>query len=78
MGVFLFSFAASRTSLHNCFQNPVPTWQGAPWFGHATLQQGHFMTSSVQHWLDLYNADPPRTLIEDEANYERLKYDNNR
>jgi len=36
------------------------------------------MTSSVQHWLDLYNADPPRTLIEDEANYERLKYDNNR
>ena len=42
----------------------MPAWQGAGWFGHATLQQGHFTTSSYKHWLDLYNAVPPRTLIE--------------
>ena len=34
---------------------------------------GHFMTSGVDHWLEQYNAQPPKVLIEDEANYENLK-----
>jgi len=62
------------TSLHNCASNPIPAWRAEPWYGHVTLQQGHFMTSSVRHWLDQYNTDPPRVVIEDEANYENLKY----
>jgi hypothetical protein len=44
------------------------------WYGHNTNQQGHFRTASVSHWLAQYNAMPPRVLIEDEANYEQLKY----
>ena len=55
------------TSLHNCYQNPRPPWQGASWFGHATLQQSHFVTSSVDHWIALYNYTPTRTIIEDEV-----------
>ena len=35
---------------------------------------GHFITSGVEHWLSQYNAEPPKVLIEDEANYELLKY----
>eukprot|EP01048_Picozoa_sp_COSAG05_P007424 COSAG05_NODE_523_length_9001_cov_3.492474_5_plen_32_part_00 len=31
------------------------------------------MTSGVDHWLEQYNAEPPKVLIEDEANYENLK-----
>ena len=62
------------TSLHNCHCNPIPSWRGEEWYGHVTLQQGHFITSSVDHWLAQYNAQPPRTVIEDEANYEQLKY----
>lgn len=39
-----------------------------------TLQQGHFRTGGVAHWLSQYNAIPARPLIEDEANYELLDY----
>lgn len=58
----------------HCAGNPIPTWRGAAWYGHATLQQGHFITSSVDHWLVQYNATPARVLVEDEANYENLLY----
>ena len=41
---------------------------------HNGVIQGHFTTSPVSHWLDQYNAMPSRVVIEDEANYEQLKY----
>jgi hypothetical protein len=62
------------TSLHNCYQNPLPTWRAEEWYGHVTLQQGHGSTADVSYWLGQYNAAPPRVVIEDEANYELLKY----
>ncbi len=63
------------TSLHNCASNPLPAWRGEAWYSHVTLQQGHGITSSpVDYWLAQYNADPPRVVVEDEANYELLKY----
>ena len=62
------------TSLHNCGWNPIPKFRGEEWYGHNTNQQSQFVTSSVDHWLEQYSAQPPRTLIEDEANYENLKY----
>jgi hypothetical protein len=55
------------------YQHPKALVNTLPRYGHVTLQQGHFMTSSVTHWLDQYNAVPARPLIEDEANYELLK-----
>jgi hypothetical protein len=60
------------TSLHNCASNPIPSWRGEEWYGHVTLQQGHRRTSPVSYWLEQYNAQPPRPVIEDEANYELL------
>ena len=62
------------TSLHNCASNPLPVWRGDDWYGHVTLQQGHGRTSPMSYWLDQYQASPPRVIIEDEANYELLKY----
>jgi hypothetical protein len=62
------------TSLHNCAWNPIPAWRGAEWYGHNTNQQGHFSTVSVDHWLQQYDATPPKVLIEDEDNYDQLKY----
>ena len=62
------------TSLHNCAANPIPAWRSAAWYGHNTNQQGHFTTASVDHWLEQYDTIPPKVLIEDEANYEQLKY----
>ena len=38
------------------------------------MLKGHFITSSVDVWLKQYSASPPRVLIEDEANYEQLRY----
>ena len=55
------------TSLHNCASNPIPAWRGEAWYGHVTLQQGHHITSTADHWLQQYNADPPRVLVEDEV-----------
>ena len=60
-------------SLHNCFSNPI-AFHDEPWYTHVTLQQGHGMVSSVDHWLTQYNATPARPILEDEANYELLYY----
>jgi hypothetical protein len=27
------------TSLHNCAENPIPSWRSEAWYGHVTLQQ---------------------------------------
>lgn len=61
------------TSLHNCASNPI-AFHDQYWYGHVTLQQGHGSVTSVDHWLQQYNADPPRPIVEDEANYEMLFY----
>eukprot|EP00039_Didymoeca_costata_P032356 m.37506 g.37506 ORF g.37506 m.37506 type:complete len:741 (+) comp9320_c0_seq4:164-2386(+) len=60
-------------SMHNCFNNPI-AFHDQPWYTHVTLQQGHHMVSNVNHWLQQYNAVPPRPIVEDEANYELLFY----
>lgn len=62
------------TSLHNCASNPIPAWRNASWYGHVTMQQGHGITSPYTHWYSHYTLSPPRVLIEDEANYELLRY----
>ena len=56
------------------FAMPILMLMSRRRYGHNTNQQGHFSTVSVNHWLQQYDANPPKVLIEDEANYEQLKY----
>ena len=60
------------TTLHNCASNPIPPFRGDPWYGLATLQQGHHRLDGVEHWLAQYDAAPAVPILEDEANYEGL------
>ena len=62
------------TSLHNCATNPPAPFRAENWYGHVTLQQGHGRTSPPSYWLSHYLREPARVVIEDEANYELLKY----
>ena len=57
--------------MHNCFENPIAN-HDQPWYTFVTLQQGHNQVAAVDHWLDQYNAQPPRAILEDESNYEML------
>lgn len=59
------------TSLHNCINNPI-RYHNESWYGFVTLQQGHNRVSSYKNWLNQYNANPPRPVLEDEANYEQI------
>lgn len=58
-------------SMHNCYKNPI-VYHNQSWYGFVTLQQSHNIASSVDHWLTQYNAEPPRPVLEDEANYEDI------
>jgi hypothetical protein len=42
------------------------------WYSFVTLQQGHNILYPVTHWQDQYRAQPPRPVLEDEANYEQV------
>ena len=58
-------------SLHNAYTNPI-VYHDQIWYGFVTLQQSHNNAKSVDHWLEQYNAMPPRPILEDEANYEDI------
>ncbi|WP_010184915.1 apiosidase-like domain-containing protein [Sphingomonas sp. PAMC 26605] len=58
-------------SLHSRTDNPI-TYHDQPWYGFVTLQEGHGASHPVDYWLKQYHADPPRPVLEDEANYDHI------
>ena len=58
-------------SMHNAATNPI-SYHDQPWYSFVTLQQAHNRVNSVDYWLEQYNAQPARPILEDEANYEDI------
>ena len=58
-------------SMHNGPTNPI-AYHDQAWYGFVTLQQAHNRADSVDYWLNQYNANPARPVLEDEANYEDI------
>lgn len=58
-------------SLHSWVDNPIK-YHNEPWYGFVTLQEGHGFPHSVDYWFKQYSANPPRPVLEDEANYDHI------
>ena len=59
-------------TLHQCTDVDPDYMRAELWHTFVALQQGHSRTQSVDHWLAVYNAQPAKPVIEDEANYENI------
>ena len=59
-------------TLNSCESNPM-MYHDQDWYGFVALQEGHgdgWGVRPVDYWLEQYRVEPPRPIIEDEANYE--------